>query len=96
MIKLVTIWSRPPDGAGFEAYYRDVHTPLARQLPALSLETMRMAKGDIYRIALITFGGDAELRAAMRSPEGMALAADAKAMEATFAVISTSSVAIVD
>lgn len=96
MIKLLTTWSRPSDGASFETHYRDVHMPLARKLPALSLETMRMAKGDIYRMALIAFESDAELKAAMRSPEGLALAADAKAMEQTFAVTASSSVAVVD
>lgn len=96
MIKLVTTWSRPSDAAAFEAHYRDVHMPLARRLPALSLETMRMAKGDIYRIALITFADEAELKAAMRSAEGVALGADAKAMQDTFAVTASSAVAIIE
>jgi hypothetical protein len=57
---------------------------------------MRITKGGIYRIAQITFAGDVELRAAMRSRAGMELSADAKTMENKFAVTSSSSVAMVD
>lgn len=97
MIKLVVTWSRPADEEGFEAHYRTVHLPLARMLPnALSFETMRMTKGDIYRMAQLGFVDSIDMRTAMSSSQGAALAADANALQEHFGVTSNSFVGAVD
>ena len=97
MIKLVVTWSRPADEDSFEAHYRTVHLPLARSLPnTLSFETMRMARGNIYRIAQFGFAASGDMRIGMSSSQGTALAADANAMQERFGVTSNSFVGAVD
>lgn len=93
MIKLVVTWSRPSDEVAFEAYYHDVHLPLARKCPGVqAIESLHMNKGDIYRIALLTYDSTAELRASLESAEGKAVIADVETMQKRFKVISTSHV----
>jgi len=93
MIKLLVTWTRPADEVAFEAYYHDVHLPLVRQCPSvIGIECLHMNKGDIYRIALVSYETTLELRASLESEEGRAVIADVEAMQKRFRVISTSHV----
>lgn len=93
MIKLVVTWSRPADEVAFEAYYHDVHLMLARRCPGVeAIESLHMNKGDIYRIALLTYESTAVLRASLESAEGQAVIADVDTMQRRFGVLSTSHV----
>jgi uncharacterized protein (TIGR02118 family) len=93
MIKLVVTWSRPADEVAFEAYYHDAHLPLARKCPGVrAIESLHMNKGDIYRIALLSYDSTAELRSSLDSREGRAVIADVESMQKRFKVTSTSHV----
>ncbi|ADL01189.1 EthD family reductase [Brevundimonas subvibrioides] len=83
MAQLVVTYRTPTDPAAFDAHYRDVHAPLARQIPGLrrfdlSDGPVMTPEGpsDIHSIAILTFDSLADLTAAMGSPEGQAAAAD--------------------
>jgi uncharacterized protein (TIGR02118 family) len=93
MIKLVVTWTRPADEVAFEAYYQDVHLPLVRKCPSvIGIESLHMNKGDIYRIALVSYETTAELRASLESKQGRAVIADVEEMQKRFRVASTSHV----
>lgn len=97
MIKLVILWSRPADEAGFDAYYLTKHLEIARRVPgALSAETGRAAKGEPFRIAQLAFADVDAMRAAMSSEAGAAVQADAHALGEKFGATSTSFVVTID
>jgi len=72
---LVVLYTKPADPEGFDAHYRDTHLPLARTVPGATWTVTRMTGtprgGDpaYYLMATATFAGDADLQAAMASPQ---------------------------
>lgn len=81
--RLLVQWGRPDDPAAFERHYRQVHVPLALQIPGLRRYTLSHditpVRGEeaYYLIAELDFDDLAALQAAFQSPEGQATAADA-------------------
>lgn len=97
MIKLLVLWSRPADEAGFDAHYLTTHLELARKTPGLiSAETGRAAKGDTFRVAQLAFADVEAMQAAMGSEAGAAVLADAQFLQDKFGVTTTSIVVSVD
>ena len=82
-VKVVVLYATPSDPSGFDQHYRDVHAPLARQLPGLQhFETSHFGTaldgGDLpfHLIAELTFANQATLEAAFSSEQGQAAGAD--------------------
>lgn len=80
--RLVVNYGKPDDATAFDAYYRDVHTPLALKQPGLlrltfghgqSLDPAQQAP---YLVAELDFQSEEAMRAALGSPEGKAAGGD--------------------
>jgi uncharacterized protein (TIGR02118 family) len=93
-VRLRVMWGTPNDPATFDRHYRDVHIPLARQLPGLRAYTLSRAAGDgdeqnsCYLIAELDFDDVTALNPALGSPEGEAAAADGAVLSAGASVQS--------
>lgn len=80
--RLVVNYGQPADPAAFDAHYRDVHAPLARQLPGLvrfttgHAQPMDPAQPGPYLVAELDFDSEQAMGKAFASPEGQAAAAD--------------------
>ncbi|MGY1772573.1 EthD family reductase [Blastococcus sp. SYSU D00813] len=79
--RLLVQYGRPTDPAAFDRYYRDVHVPLAREIPGvLRLEIGRaQALGDDaapYLVAALDFESAEAFAAGLESPQGSAAAGD--------------------
>ena len=83
MAKLYVIYGQPSDPAAFDAHYRTVHAPLARQVPGM--RHYEVTRGPVmglggqhasYMIATLEFDSLAAISAALASPQGQATAAD--------------------
>jgi uncharacterized protein (TIGR02118 family) len=82
-VKLVVLYATPPDQAGFDRHYSDVHAPLARQLPGLQhFESSHFGTaldgGDLpfHLMAELTFANQGALESAFASEPGQAAGAD--------------------
>jgi uncharacterized protein (TIGR02118 family) len=81
--RFIVLYGTPANPAAFDQYYRDVHLPLAHQLPGLRSYTVardasRVRGGDpYYVIAELEWDSMEDLRTAFASPEGRAVSADA-------------------
>ena len=75
MIKLLALYRTPEDADAFMAHYRDVHLPLAKNVPGLiSSEITRIAStmmGDQgnFLLAELRFADEESFKAAMKSSE---------------------------
>lgn len=80
--RFLVLWRAPRDPVAFERHYREVHAPLARRLPGLRRYTFSRnaaaLRGELpyYLVAELDWDDMASLRAALRSAEGVATAAD--------------------
>ncbi|WP_331744742.1 EthD family reductase (plasmid) [Streptomyces sp. NBC_01136] len=80
--RLIVLFATPADPAAFDRHYRDVHLPLARQLPGLRRYTLGRDAVPVrggepyYLVAELEWDTMEELRAAFASPEGRTTAAD--------------------
>ena len=83
MARLYAIYGQPVDPVAFDAHYRQVHVPLARQVPGL--RRYEVTRGPVmgmsgphatYMVATLEFDSMAAIGAALASPEGQATAAD--------------------
>jgi uncharacterized protein (TIGR02118 family) len=80
--RFAVLWSRPRDPASFERHYRDIHIPLALQIPGLRRYTLSrnitLVRGEdpYYLIAELDFDDLTSLQAGFQSPEGQATASD--------------------
>ncbi len=78
MVKLVALYTTPPDPETFDRHYRETHLPLIERWPGLHRIEVGKVTGALggsppyYLVAEMYFDDDAALRAALRSPEGRA------------------------
>ena len=84
--RLLVFWEQPTDPEAFERHYRDVHIPLAREIPGLRSYTITdnpaPVRGEPYfRIAELRWDTMDGLRAYFASDEGRAVGADVEKME---------------
>jgi uncharacterized protein (TIGR02118 family) len=83
MVKFIVLWNTPEDPVAFECYYRDVHIPLAKQMPGLRRYTIgrhvtALRGGEpYYWIAELEWDTMDALQKALQSPQGQATAQDA-------------------
>jgi uncharacterized protein (TIGR02118 family) len=80
--RFLALYETPADAGAFGRHYREIHIPLAGQLPGLrrftvSRDMTALHGPQPYLIAELDWNTMAELRAAFASPEGRATAADA-------------------
>lgn len=89
MHRITVEYGSPADPDAFEKHYTEVHVPLASKLPGLrrfALSHPRaLGTAAPYLVAELWFDDGEALRAALKSPEMAATAADAQ----TFDVAST-------
>lgn len=83
MTRILVLYNPPADAAAFDRYYFETHAPLAKKLPGLrsfvvSSGSPSLMAGDRapHLIAELEFDSQADLQAAMGSPEGQATVAD--------------------
>jgi uncharacterized protein (TIGR02118 family) len=94
-VRLVVLWSRPDDLDAFEQDYAENHLPLADRLPGvLAVSSCRLRSREQHRMAELRFADAESMRAAMGSPAGVRLAADADRLASTYGVTATNLVTI--
>ncbi len=82
MIKLIALYTQPPDIAAFEQHYTEVHIPLIKQVPFMrnlvAEKVWGAPRGEpaYYRIAEMWFDDRASFDQAMASPENRAAGKD--------------------
>ena len=84
--RFLALYEAPADPEAFRRHYREVHIPLARQLPALRRYTLSgdaeaIRDAPYYLVAELEWDTMADLRAAFASPEGRATADDAARLQ---------------
>ncbi len=84
--RFLALYETPADPDAFDRHYREVHIPLALQLPGLRHYTVGRDAGAVrgepyYLVAELEWDTMDELRAAFASPEGRATAADAARLQ---------------
>ena len=80
--RFIACYDTPADPGAFDRHYREVHIPIARQLPRLRRYTVtrdtEAVRGEpCYLVAELDWDSMADLRAAFGSPQGRATAEDA-------------------
>ena len=80
--RFIACYDRPADPGAFDRHYREVHIPIARQLPGLRRYTIsqdtEVVRGEpCYLVAELDWDSMTDLRAAFGSPQGRATAEDA-------------------
>lgn len=90
MIKLTVLYEQPEDPEAFDTHYLGTHTPLVRALPGLDHFEVAFtpsdaegAPGGYHLIAELYFRDAQVMKAALASPQGAALAADAPNVTST-------------
>jgi uncharacterized protein (TIGR02118 family) len=82
MVRFLVLYDAPSDPAAFEQHYREVHIPLAKELPGLRRfilsRNLAAVRGGVpfYLVAELEWDTMDDLRAAFASPQGRATAAD--------------------
>ena len=78
MHRLLVLYPPPVDPAAFAAHYRDVHLPLAAQLPGATAMSYALGLdgGPYHAVFQAEFPDGPALEAALGSPEGQAVQAD--------------------
>jgi uncharacterized protein (TIGR02118 family) len=87
MASLIVLYTEPDDVAGFEAYYRETHVPIAMQLPGVQSATASRITGTPRGTAApyhlkseMTFASTDDLRTALQGEAGMNVSRDAMGM----------------
>jgi uncharacterized protein (TIGR02118 family) len=103
MVKVTVLYGAPEDPAAFEDDYASRHLPLVAKMPGLRrfehgriVATRDGSPPPYYRMAELWYDGEAELQAAMGSPEGRATAEDAAELATGGLTILISEVAGLD
>ncbi len=83
MIRLTVIYGVPADAAKFDAYYKNVHAPLAAKMPHLKNFTYSRGpvatsnpEEPVHLVAYLDYETAADLEASLASEEGKAAVAD--------------------
>lgn len=83
MVKLIALYERPEDEAGFMKHYEEVHTPLVRKTPGLERITVNRVTADAFggeppyfMIVEMHYPDRATFDSAMRSEENRAAGKD--------------------
>jgi uncharacterized protein (TIGR02118 family) len=84
--RFLALYEAPADPEAFDRHYREVHIPLARQLPALRRytlggDTAAIRGAPYYLVTELEWDTMEDLRAAFASPEGRATADDAARLQ---------------
>jgi uncharacterized protein (TIGR02118 family) len=84
--RFLALYEAPADPEAFDRHYREVHIPLARQLPALRRytlggDTAAIRGAPYYLVTELEWDTMEDLRAAFASPEGHATADDAARLQ---------------
>jgi uncharacterized protein (TIGR02118 family) len=80
--RFIILWGTPTDPDAFDRHYREVHIPLARQLPGLRRYTLSRDMASVrgeeppYQIGELDWDDMASLRHAFESEVGRATADD--------------------
>lgn len=88
MVKLVALYTTPPDADAFDRHYQETHLPLIRRWPGLRRVEAGKVTGaaggpaPYYLVAEMYFDDADALRAALRSPEGRAAGEDLQSFAA--------------
>ncbi|HEY1519406.1 MAG TPA: EthD family reductase [Solirubrobacteraceae bacterium] len=83
MVRFLAVYDKPDDPEAFDRHYREVHIPLAKQLPGLRRYTISRHPAPTrdreayYLIAELDWDDMTNLRHAFETPEGRATADDA-------------------
>ena len=94
---LVVLWTKPEDADEFDRDYARHHVPLIWELPGLTgARTWTLRSRTHHRMAQLDFASRDDLKAALSSPAGQAMAGDAQRLERTFAVSAESHLAIAE
>ncbi len=99
MVKLVALYTHPADKEAFDRHYAEVHTPLVRQYPGLRrLEVARVTgsprgESPYYLITEMYWDNADAMNASFSSPEGKAVARDARAFAADLLTMHIAEVA---
>ena len=83
--RFIVLWETPNDPEAFDRHYREVHIPIARDLPGLRRYLIsrdaRPVRGETYfQIAELEWDTLEDLQAAFASPAGKATAADVQVL----------------
>ena len=101
MHRITIQYGEPADPAGFDKHYQETHAPLASRLPGLRRYTVSRPRGlgplpdgtaAPYLVAELWFDDGGALKAALKSPEMAAAAADAQGLEVASMVMFTGAV----
>ena len=82
MVRFLAAYDKPDDPTAFDRHYREVHIPLAKQLPGLRRYTISRNPASTrdreayYLIAELDWDDMTALRYAFETPEGRATADD--------------------
>ncbi len=82
MVRFLVLYDTPADPEAFDRHYRDVHIPLAKQLPGLRRYTVSRNHGAVrgdqsyYLVAELDWDDREAMRQAFASDIGRATAAD--------------------
>jgi uncharacterized protein (TIGR02118 family) len=83
MIRLLVLYGHPADPAAFDAYYRDMHIPIARRMKGLKKWTIGKVQGTpdgkpppYYYVADLYLESREDFERLLASPEGQAAVAD--------------------
>ena len=82
MVRFLVLYDTPADPDAFDRYYREVHIPLAKQLPGLRRYTISRNHGAVrgdqsyYLVAELDWDDREAMRQAFASEIGQATAAD--------------------
>ena len=73
-MKLIALYTQPPDPQAFEEAYFKTHLPLLNQVPGLDhtsiIRLTRSLMGEnFYMLAIMEFASESALKIGMRSPE---------------------------
>jgi uncharacterized protein (TIGR02118 family) len=83
MARLLALYKTPKDRGAFDRYYFSTHIPLAKAVPGLRKYEVSTAAAlgpngpsDIHLVATLHFYSVDDIKAALASPEGQAVAGD--------------------
>jgi uncharacterized protein (TIGR02118 family) len=77
MHDVIVLYNHPVDPAAFDMHYRSIHIPLVDALPHLrEFAWGKVADGDYYVVARMTYHSSTEATASMESPAGKAAVED--------------------